>query len=42
LGGGTFRTGLASIAPSSMANWKIRRARDRHWARVAGPTVRSR
>ena len=42
LGGGTLRTGLASIAPSSMANWKMRSARDRHWARVAGPTLRSR
>jgi hypothetical protein len=42
LGRGTLRTGLASIAPSSVANWKIRSARDRHWARVAGPTVWSR
>src|SRR4029453_14854786 len=42
LGRGTLWTGLASIAPSSVANWKIRSARDRHWARVAGPTLRSR
>src|SRR4029453_2573069 len=42
LGGSTLWTGLASIAPSSVANWKIRSARDRHWARVAGPTLRSR
>src|SRR4029450_10085957 len=41
-GRGPLWTGLASIAPSSVANWKIRSARDRHWARVAGPTLRSR
>jgi peptidoglycan/LPS O-acetylase OafA/YrhL len=33
---------LASIVPSSRANWKIRSAWDRHWASVAGPTLRSR
>jgi hypothetical protein len=39
--GGTVRTGLASIAPSSMANWKIRSASDRQWASVDGPTSRA-
>jgi hypothetical protein len=42
LGGGTLRTGLVSIAPSSMANWKIRSANDRQWATVDGPTFRAR
>jgi hypothetical protein len=42
LGGATLRTGLVSIAASSVGNWTMRSARDRHWARVAGPTVRSR
>jgi hypothetical protein len=41
LSGGTLRTGLASIAPSSMANWKMRSASDRQWATVDGPTSRA-
>jgi hypothetical protein len=42
LGTGTLRTGLVSIAPSSRANWKIRRVNERHWPRVAGPTLAAR
>ena len=38
--GPTLRTGLVSIAPSSMANWKIRMASDWQWAVVEGPTFR--
>ena len=42
LGAGTLRTGLLSIAPSSTANWKIRRVSERHWPTVAGPTLAAR
>ena len=41
LSGGTVRTGLASIAPSSMAYWKIRSTSDRQCATVDGPTSRA-
>jgi hypothetical protein len=35
LGGGTLRTGLASIAPSSAAYSKMRRTSDRHCVTVS-------